>query len=139
VVVLGEDPLGSTSQDIVVDVEPTSQHGADHDIATVTTSALVDGRRVLLTERHDIVPENGQFRLSLNIPVRGTALTGRWSVHVLLPRDTELYEVQVVSISSDGADGQELRADAVDARRVIAFYGQHSLIDTVWQYIRPRG
>lgn len=131
------EPVEADSQDVVVDIEPTSQHGGGADLVTITTSLVSGGNIVRLDERHEVAQDGDSFSLRLFVPGRGANLAkdSPWSVLVLVPRSTDEYEVQV---SFDGEPaGELLTPDAERPRRVVAWHGvQDPPLDVVWQYVR---
>lgn len=136
-VVVGDEPLSSDAQDVVVIIEPTSQHGSRGDAVTIITSTLVDDEIVQLAERREVLEDNGTFQLQLVVPVRGTALgkNAPWSVAVLLPRATDDYGVELVDFGGDVA-GELFTPAADNPRQIVVWHGlQDPALDVLWKYL----
>ena len=136
------DDLSATAQDIVVDIEPTSRHGKGFDTVTILATSVVDDRVVHHSERHTVEPEDddgNSFHLRINVPLRGTSLGGRWSVLVLLPRNTPEWIVDGRTTDESEVAGETLTPDTEFTRQVVAYFGEHTVVDTVWSYVRGGG
>ena len=134
--VIGDEPLASDAQDVVVIVEPTSRHGARGDRVTIITSVLVNDEIIELAERREIQEEDGAFSLQLIVPVRGTEFNGpaSWSVVVLLPRKTGDYDIEVEA----GGDvtPQTFTPDAENPRRAVFWHSDGDpALDVLWRYL----
>jgi hypothetical protein len=135
--VVNDEPLGSSGQDVVVIIEPTSQHGARGDTVTIITSTLVDDEVVQLTERREVFEEDSNFHLQLVVPVRGTTLAkdAPWSAAVLLPRTTRGYEVELVEFGGE-VEAQLFTPDVENPRRIVVWHGvQDPALDVLWKYL----
>ncbi len=133
---LGDSPFMTQAQDIVAIIEPASRFGRGADFVTIITTAVVDGDVVQLTERRAVEEDGDEFRLHLDVPIRGTDLSkdAPWSAAVLLPRATAEFAVEI-RVEGD-VDGELLTPDAENPRQIAIWHGlQDPGLDVIWKYI----
>jgi hypothetical protein len=139
-----DDPperLRLVKQDVVVDIQPTSRHGGESDLAHVRSTVVTERGRVITTSQTLPVFEvDEHFSLMVSVPpaFAEPMEAGReFTVVFLLPRDGDEYTVELREHVADHDpqvfDGTDL--PRLGGRIAVVWRGNGTDLGGVWQYI----
>ena len=139
-----EELVLATHQDIVVDVQATSQHGGVADTAFVRSTIVTRDNVVTLSSTIPVFERDGQFTLQVAVPSSFVELDGDFTIALLLPRATEDYDVELVDWTQDYDpqvfDGNERYGEVLPRlgeRIAIVWRGTGSIAEAIWKIIPP--